>query len=68
MVMTGKLFKTGWDNWLLKVDGVSYPIHEQHDFWLKIWGEDGKEMNYTIKNYLAYLKADGPDTHEYTQD
>lgn len=68
MVMTGKLFKTGWDNWLLKVDGVSYPIHEQHSFWLKMFGEEGKEMNYIIKNGEAHLKSDGPDTHEYTQD
>jgi len=68
MVMKGKLFKTGWDNWLLKVNGVSYPIHEQHSFWLKIWGEVDKEMNYVIENGVAILKAYGPDTHEYTQD
>jgi hypothetical protein len=24
----GKLFKTGWDNWLLKVNGITYPIHQ----------------------------------------
>ena len=26
----GKLFKTGWDNWLLKVNGVFYPIHHEY--------------------------------------
>ena len=64
----GKLFKTGWDNWLLKVNGVSYPIHEQHSFWLKMWAEEGKEINYVIENGVAILKAYGPDTHEYTQE
>lgn len=64
----GILFKTGWENWLLKVNGVFYPIHEQHDFWLKMFGEVGKEMNCVIENSTVILKSDGPDTHEYTQD
>jgi len=33
-----------------------------------MFGEIGKEMTYIIENGEAKLKADGPDTHEYTQD
>jgi len=33
-----------------------------------MFGELGKEMTYIIENGEAILKADGPDTHEYTQD
>ena len=51
----GKLFKTGWDNWLLKVNGISYPIHQQHSFWLKIWGEEGEVYIYdTLKKKFDY--------------
>ena len=66
--MTGKLFKTGLDNWLLKVNGVSYPIHEQHDFWLKMFGEEGMEFKFEMKGGEVILKPMGPDTHEYVQD
>jgi len=44
------------------------PIHEQHSFWLTMFGEVGKEMTYVIENGRAILKADKPDTHEYIQD
>jgi hypothetical protein len=65
---TGKLYKTGWDNWLLKVDGVFYPIHQQHSFWLKMFAEEGMEMKFEKKNSEVILKAKGPDNHEYVQD
>jgi len=64
----GKLFKTGWDNWLLKVNGVSYPIHQQHSFWLKMWGEVGMELAFERQGSEVILKASEPDTHSYTQD
>jgi len=64
----GKLFKTGWDNWLLKVNGISYPIHQQHSFWLKIFGEEGMELAFERQGSEVILKANGPDTHSYTQD
>jgi hypothetical protein len=64
----GKLFKTGWDNWLLKVNGISYPIHQQHSFWLTIWGEEGMELNFERQGSEVILKANEPDIHEYTQD
>ena len=64
----GKLFKTGWDNWLLKVNGISYPIHQQHDFWLKIFGKEGMEFNFERQGSEVILKENEPDIHEYTQD
>lgn len=66
--MTGKLFKTEWDNWLLIVDGVFYPIHQQHSFWLKLWGEEGMEFKFEIVGGDVIIKPSGPDTHSYTQD
>ena len=66
--MTGKLFKTEWDNWLLKIDGVFYPIHQQHSFWLKMFGEVGMEFKFEMKGGEVILKPIGPDTHEYVQD
>ena len=64
----GKLFKTGWDNWLLKVNGISYPIHEQHSFWLQLFGKEGMELAFERRGSEVILKANKPDTHEYTQD
>ena len=73
----GKLQKNSKNEWviwhkkdsdLVATDGGNIPVDEKHTFWLQIWGELGKEMNYVIENGKAILKPDGPDTHEYTQD
>ena len=45
-----------------------YPVDEYHNFWLQIWGEPGKQMNFIINDGKATLKPDNPDTHIYTQD
>ena len=75
--MRGKLEKIKEDLWVIwhkkdfdlcATDGGNIPVHEQHFFWLKMFGESGKEMNYVIEGNYAILKADGPDTHEYIQD
>ena len=77
MIMKGKLQKNSENQWviwhkkdfdLVATDGGNIPIHEKHSFWLQIWGEEGKMMNYVIENGKAILKPDGPDIHEYTQD
>jgi hypothetical protein len=65
---TGKLYKTGWDNWLLKVNGVSYPINQQHSLCLKIFAKEGMEMKFEKKNSEVILKAKGPDNRKYVQD
>ena len=76
--MKGKLQKNEKGEWvishkmesdLIATDGGYIPVHDKHFFWLKVWGEPGKEMNYVLdENMNAILKPDGPDTHEYTQD
>jgi hypothetical protein len=45
-----------------------YPIHQQHSFWLKIFGEEGMELAFERQGDEVILKANGPDTHEYVQD
>lgn len=62
--MIGKLQKKDDRNWV--VDNTQ--VHEQHFFWLKIFGENDMEVNYIIEDGIAILKSNGPDTHEYTQD
>jgi hypothetical protein len=42
----GTLYKTGWDNWLLKVNGISYVIHQQHNLWLMFFGKEGAKFNF----------------------
>ena len=75
--MTGKLQKNNEGQWVIwhkkdfdicATDGGDIPVHDKHFFWLKMFGEIGKEMNYVIEGNYAILKAEGPDTHEYTQD
>ena len=75
--MRGKLQKNSEGQWVIwhrkdfdmcATDGGDIPVHEQHSFWLKMFAEEGKEMNYIIEGGVAILKANGPDTHEYTQD
>ena len=75
--MKGKLQKNNEGQWVIwhkkdfdmcATDGGDIPVHEQHSFWLKMWAEEKKEMNYIIENGVAILRAYGPDTHEYTQD
>lgn len=64
----GKLIKTGWGNWLFKINGVTYPINQQHDFWLQLFGEEGMEFNFEGPHPDIILKRNNPDNHEYTQD
>jgi hypothetical protein len=74
--MIGNLKKTeqGWviqyrmDFDLIATDGGTIPVHPDHGFWLKMWGEENMEMNFELQDEFAVLKANGPDTHEYTQD
>ena len=66
--MKGKLFLSGWENWLLRADGVVYPIHPQHSFWLKMFAEEEMEVAYEKQAGEVIIKATKPDTHYYTQD
>lgn len=75
--MTGKLQKNDEGQWVIwhrkdfdmcATDGGDIPINSGHSFWLLMFGEIGKEMNYVIQDGEAILKPMGPDTHEYVQD
>jgi hypothetical protein len=75
-MMIGKLYReeTGWviqyrmDFDLMATDGGTIPVHPDHGFWLKMWGENGMEMPFQIdENGFAILKSAKETTH-YPQD
>ena len=75
--MKGKLQKNSEGQWVIwhkkdfdmcATDGGDISIHEQHSFWLKMWGEEGMELAFERQGSEVILKASGPGTHSYTQD
>ena len=73
---TGKLLKTetGWviqyrmDNDLMATDGGTIPVHTDHSFWLKVWGDTGMEMPFVIDDDgYAILKSKN-EIKNYPQD
>ena len=74
---SGKLQKNENGEWVIwhkkdtditATDGGNISVSPIHCFWLQMFGEIGKEMNYVIEDGNAILKPSGPDTHEYVQD
>ena len=73
MLLKGTLSKHN-DKWYVNIieEGdwhTQYLIHNNHKFWLQIWGEENMETCFVLnENKQAILKACGPDTHQYIQD
>ena len=63
--MKGKLIKAenGWN-----ITEGDIPVHSSHNFWLIMFAHDGMEIDFVLDGGYAILKADGPDTHVYSQD
>ncbi len=75
--MTGKLQKNSEGNWVIwhkkdfdlcATDGGDIPIHEQHSFWLKIWGKEGSEMTYEIDEQGKAILKSKNSMVSYPQD
>lgn len=48
---------------------TQYLVHNNHKFWLQIWGEENMEACFILdENKQAILKSCGSDIREYTQD
>lgn len=53
---------------LIATDGGTIPIHPDHSFWLKIWGENGMEIAFQIDDDGYALLKSQSETKHYPQD
>lgn len=57
--MEGKLYKeeNGWS--IMRIEEgdweTYYPIHHQHNLWLKVFGEEGSKMKFKKEENFAIL-------------